>query len=305
MAHLAEAVERAEGADMYFVFRKVSVLYNCESDFYVYQRLKGNIYSKIAIAFYISTGDKPNGYWRVERTNLVSLDEYGEETLIESQAIVAGENEFVLQWLAGSGYNYDGGYTGGFHYGETIKNVAGAWVEFVADGNIIDTSADIPLTPCKTFYYREYSPIYQHNDGTIAAWHLKETKFNDGGYEVMNDVKFIQALDYFAYPGIVCVSRYLSEYAMPENVATITDMGDGEPTQTEQFKSNGHRIHYEGNGYATDVFSEFRAGADDSLCQRVVYNSTAYNKYYRRNPDTPGSIDNRLVAFTKVTIKKM
>ena len=293
------------GEDMYFVFRKVSVLYNCESDFYVYQRLKGNIYSKIAIAFYISTGDKPNGYWRVERTNLVSLDEYGEETLIESQAIVAGENEFVLQWLAGSGYNYDGGYTGGFHYGETIKNVTGAWVEFVADGHILDTSADIPLTPCKSFFYREYSPIYQNNDGTIAAWHLKETRFNDGGYEVMNDVKFVQALDYFAYPGIVCVSRYLSEYAMPENVATITDMGDGEPTQTEQFKSNGHRIHYEGNGYATDVFSEFRAGADDSLCSRVVYNSTSYNKYYRRNPDTPGSIDNRLVAFTKVTIRKM
>lgn len=293
------------GEDMYFVFRKVSALYNCESDFYVYQRLKGNIYSKIAIAFYISTGDKPNGYWRVERTNLVSIDEYGEETLIQSQAIVAGENEFVLKWLAGSDYNYDGGYTGGFHYGETIKNVTGAWVEFVADGHILDTSADIPLTPCKSFLYREYSPIYQKNAGTIAAWHLKETKFNDGGYEVVNDVKFVQALDYFAYPGIVCVSRYLSEYAMPEGVATITDMGDGSTTISEQFKSDGHRIHYEGNGYATDVYSEFQAGADDSLCWRVVYNSSEYNKYYRRNPDTEGSTNNRLVAYTKVSIRKM
>ena len=186
-----------------------------------------------------------------------------------------------------------------------IDNVVGAWVEFVADGNRQSTDADIPLTPCKSFYYREYSPIYQHNDDTIAAWHLKETAFKDGGYETINDVKFVQALDYFAYPGIVCVSRWLSEKAMPEGVATITDMGDGSTTIAEQFKSNGHRIHYEGNGYICDVESEVLIGADDPQCQRVVYNSSAYNKFYRRNPDTEGSLNNRLKGRTKVKISAM
>ena len=120
----------------------------------------------------------------------------------------------------------------------------------------------------------------------------------------MNDVKFVQALDYFAYPGIVCVSRWLSEKAMPEGVATITDMGDGSTTIAEQFKSNGHSIHYEGNGYACDVTSEVLFGADDTQCQRVVYNSSTYNKFYRRNPNTSGSTSNRLCGITKVRIKK-
>ena len=82
-------------------------------------------------------------------------------------------------------------------------------------------------------------------------------------------------------------------------------MGDGSTTIAEQFKSNGHRIHYEGNGYMCDVESEVLIGADDSQCQRVVYNSSAYNKFYRRNPDTEGSDNNRLKGRTKVKIAAM
>lgn len=301
------ALEHAvTGEDMYFLFKKVSTLYNITSHFYIYQRLKGNYYLGTCIGYYIYDGaaSYPNGYWRVERTNIVTITD-GEISAVEMQVITAGENEFVLQWLDGSGYNFSGGFSGGFHYGETIENVVGAWVRFVADGHDLSTDADIPLTPCKSFYYQEYSPIYQHNDDTIAAWHLKHTVFKDGGWETVNDVKFVQALDYFAYPGIVCVSRWLSEYAMPENVATITDMGDGSTTIAEQFKSSGHRIHFEGNGYITDVESEVLIGANDSLCECVVYNSSAYNKYYRRNPDTVGSTSNRLKGRTKVKIAAM
>ena len=301
----AEAVKLDKavfGEDMYYQFATNIHLYSCEQGFWIYQRIKGNIYAGIALAYYILASDiYPNGYWRIERTNIVSITD-GVVTTIKDQAIVAGENEFVLKWLAGAGYNASGGFTGGFHFGEKIAGVTGAWVEFVADGNTIATDADIPLTPCKSFYYRERSAIYNCNDNppSIAAWHIKETTFKDCGYETINSVEFVQALDYFAYTGIVCVSRWLSEYAMPEGVATITDMGDGEPTQTQQFKSNGHRIHYEGNGYCTDVESEVLFGADDTLCERVVYNSTSYNKFYRRNPDTPGSLSNRMMGRCKV-----
>lgn len=305
-SEMAEVQEASIGEDMYFRFHKTSTLYNIQSHFGVYQRIKGNYYLLTVLGYYVYNGSAgyPNGYWRVERTDIGTLID-GEWTSVQQQVLTAGENEFVLQWLDGSGYNFAGGFAGGYHWGETIDNVAGAWVEFVANGNRLSTDMDIPITPCKSFYYREYSPIYQHNDNTIAAWHLKETIFKDGGYETMNDVKFVQALDYFAYPGIVCVSRWLSEKAMPEGVATITDMGDGSTTIPEQFKSNGHSIHYEGNGYACDVTSEVRFGADDTQCQRVVYNSSAYNKFYRRNPDTAGSTDNRLVGVTKVKIKKI
>lgn len=297
--------ESIVGEDMYFRFIKQSTLTNIQSHFSVYQRIKGNVYIAMYIGYYIYSGSAghPNGYWRLERTNIGTFTN-GEWTNIKTQAITAGENEFVLQWLAGSGYNFSGGFSGGFHYGEKIADLANAWVEFVADGNKLSTDADIPLTPCKSFYYREYSAIYQHNDNTIAAWHLKENHFRDGGYEVMNDVKFVQALDYFAYPGIVCVSRWLSEKAMPENVATITDMGDGSSPHY-QFQSHTNRIHYEGNGYLCDVESEVLIGADDAQCDLSVYNGTDYNKYYRRNPDTAGAVDNRLKARTKVKISAM
>lgn len=307
MESLESSLASQIGDDMYYRFVKNSTVWNMDSHFEIYQRLKGNYYLLTVLGLYTTTSDSyPKGYWRIEGTNLVTV-EGGVVTTVEQQIITSGENEFVLQWLAGADYNASGGFTGGYHFGEKIDGVTGAWVEFIVDGNKIGISEDIPLTRCRSFFYREYSAIYNCHDNpaSIAAWHLKETHFKDGGYETTNDVKFVQALDYFAYPGIVCVSRYLSEYAMPEGVATITDMGDGSTTIAEQFKSNGHRIHYEGNGCATDVFSEFRAGADDSLCQRVVYNSSSYNKYYRRNPNTAGSTDNRLVAFTKVTIRKM
>lgn len=291
------------GEDMYYSYLKSVSTYNISSAFYIYQRLKDNIYTRATIGYYNYSGSAgyPNGYWRIERINIGTIIN-NVWTDIQNQAITAGENEFVLKWLAGSDYNFSGGFSGGFHFGETIDNIVGAWVEFVADGNRLSTEEDIPLTPCKSFYYREYSPIFQHKDDTIAAWHLKKTEFKDGGYETINDVKFVQALDYFAYSGIVCVSRWLSEKAMPEGVETIADMGDGSTTIAEQFKSNGHRIHYEGNGYMCDVESEVLIGADDTQCQRVVYNSSAYNKFYRRNPDTAGSTSNRLKGHTKVKI---
>lgn len=301
---LPEIEHASIGEDMYYAFKKVSGVYNMASHFAIYQRLKDNYYLRTIVGYYTASGDLPHGYWRMERSSLVTITD-GVESLVQDQILTAGENEFVLQWLAGASYNASGGFTGGYHFGEKIEGVSGAWVEFIADGNAVSTEADIPITPCKSFYYREYSAIYNCNDDTIAAWHLKETEFKDGGYETINDVKFVQALDYFAYPGIVCVSRWLSEYAMPEGVATITDMGDGSTTIAAQFKSNGHRIHYEGNGYMCDVESEVLIGADDTQCQRVVYNSSAYNKYYRRNPDTAGSVSNRLKGRTTVKISAL
>ena len=291
------------GEDMYYQYITASSTYNALHEFRIYQRIAGQYYIATRLIYYKFSTTYPDGYWRIERIDLVTIVD-GTVTSLQSQIITAGENEFVLQWLAGSGYNFSGGFAGGYHGGETVE-ATGAFVEFIVDGNRVTPTADIPLTPCKTFAYHEFTPIYQHNDDSIAAWHLKETAFKDGGYETMSDVRFIQALDYFAYNGIVCVSRWLSEKAMPEGVATITDMGTGTPVISEQFKSNGHRIHYEGNGYMCDVFSEVLIGADDSQCQRVVYNSTAYNKYYRRNPDTAGSTANRLKGRTKVKISAM
>lgn len=295
---ITELQTHAIGEDMYYSFTKVSSLYNCESHFSVYQKIKANIYAKFNIAKYVTSTQPtwPQNYWRIERGDIVTLIN-GNETTIQSQAFVAGENEFVLSWTDGTDYNYSSGYTGGFHYGESPQ-----WVEFYADDRLLSTETDIPLTPCKSFFYKEYSDIYQKVAGTIAAHHYKRTDFKEGGYDTLNEVQFTQALGYYAYFGIVCVGRYLSQYAMPENTPTATDMGTGDPSQSQQFKSNNHRIHYEGNGFATDVWSELLYGDDDSANELVVYNSTAYNKYYRRTQNITGSTLNRSGGITKVRI---
>ena len=173
---------KVDGEDMFYSYRKSVSTYNISSAFYIYQRLKNDIYTRTTIGYYNYSGSAghPNGYWRIERINIGTIIN-GVWTNIQEQVITAGENEFVLQWLAGTGYNFSGGFSGGFHFGEKIADLSDAWVEFVMDGKRLSTDVDIPLTPCKSFYYREYSAIYQHNDNTIAAWHLKESHFWDGG----------------------------------------------------------------------------------------------------------------------------
>lgn len=304
LQELEQKVENLKGGNLLYLFKKDSTLWNVQSHFAVYVPLKAGYYMLIAIGYYTYSGAAgyPNGYWRMERANLMKY-ENGEWTTIQSQALVAGENEFVLQWAGGNDYNYSGGFSGGFHYGETI-NATGAWVEFIIDGQIITEPAkDLPLKPCSSFIYREYSPIYRRDTGTIAAWHLKETEITRDGYKCRNELFLVQSIGYFAYGGICCVSRYLGEKAMPENVNTITDLGDGSTTIANQFISNGNRIHYEGHGVITDVESRVLFGPNDSDCSRWVYNSPEYTKYYRRTPDIPGDVNNRLVTEQTVIFK--
>lgn len=304
LQELEQKVENLKGSNLLYLFKKDSTLWNVQSHFAVYVPLKAGYYMLIAIGYYTYSGAAgyPNGYWRMERANLMKY-ENGVWTVIQSQALVAGENEFVLQWAGGNDYNYSGGFSGGFHYGETI-NATGAWVEFIIDGQIIsEPSKDLPLKPCSTFVYREYSPIYRRDTGTIAAWHLKETEITRDGYKCRNELFLVQSIGYFAYGGICCVSRYLGEKAMPENVNTITDLGDGSTTIANQFINNGNRIHYEGHGVITEVESHVLFGPNDSDCSRWVYNSPEYTKYYRRTPDIPGDVNNRLVTEQTVIFK--
>ena len=301
---LEEQAAQLVGSDMFYFFKKESTVFNAESHFAIFQRLHGNVYLRSVIILYSPTeSTNPKGYWRMERSHIGTLVD-GVFTTIQDQVLTTGENEFVLKWLGGAEYNYSGGYSGGFHLGEKIGD-EGTFVDFVADGNIVDLSADIPLTPCKSFYYKELSAIYQNVDDNIACYHYKETHFGNGGYEVRNEIKLTQALDYFAYFGIVCVGRNVSEYAMTENTPTATDMGDGSTTIAEQFKSNHHRIHYEGNGYGVDVESKLLYGDDDSLNSLTVYNSSSYNKFYRRTQDIAGSTLNRACGVTKVKFYKL
>ena len=290
------------GSDMYIRFEASSYVWNAEKCLYIYQRLHDDVYLCTFLILY-NTKDYGSdvvgswGYWRLERTNIVRITD-GSETAILNQVLTSGENEFVLKY-SNDAANYDGGFTGGYHFGEKIGD-EGTFVNILVDGNPLDLSADIPLTPCKSVEYKELSAIYEKVNNTIAAYHFKHTKFLDGGYDTFNKVQFTQALAYFAYLGIVCVGRNVSEYAMPENVNTITDMGTGTPLQSEQFKSNHHLIHYEGGGYAVDIRSECEFGDDDSLNSLVVYNSSTYNKFYRRTQTINGSALNRVGGKTSV-----
>ena len=304
LEEMNDRIDKVGNSPLLFNFIKESTLWDSDSNFWIYVHLFGEYYMGIAIVYYNPANPTgPSGYWRMERCNLMRNNNGVWEDVIV-QALVAGENEFVLSWTDGAAYNYASGYSGGYHTGETV-NAPGAWVEFIVDGRILEIPEnDLPIKACASFIYREYTPIYQKVAGTIAAWHLKETEITRNGYKCRNEVIFTQNLGYYAMAGICCVSRSLGVKAMPENANEITDMGDGTTVIANQFASNGHRIHYEGNGIITEVTSKVLFGPDDSQCSRYVWNGPSYTKFYRQTPNVPGSENNRLVCEQEVIFIK-
>ena len=82
-------------------------------------------------------------------------------------------------------------------------------------------------------------------------------------------------------------------------------MGNGTPTIAEQFKSNNHKIIYQGNGLQTEVTSNIDYGDDDNANELVVYNSTQYNKYYRKSQVIPANALNKVKGTTIVKIEDL
>ena len=142
------------------------------------------------------------------------------------------------------------------------------------------------------------------NVGRPIAWHEKRTEFIPGdGYKTENRLDMIENVPFYAFTGICCISRWISEYAMGES-NPLTAMGTGEPVQYYQFENYGNRlVYYKGNGYSARVTSEVIFGDDDSMQRNFVYNVVNYNKYYR----TSQTLTNvsKFKSRMKVTFEKL
>ena len=274
---------------MYYEFIKSSTIWDCASVFRVYKQIKDNVYLQYIIGLYDMHSSAPSGYkslqWRLIAVNEVEINE-GIITPTGKVLITYGENEFVLRQTSPSKIDFTGGY-----HGDEMLGKDGTFIEFYVNGNIMPIpDVDVPITPCSSFWYKQKTILIETENtdestdyvGRDIAYHTKHTYINEDGYTTRNRIDFIESIPFYAYFGIVCINRDISAYAMGET-SPLTDMGIGTPTITNQFKTLGsHDVMYIGGGYQTTVSSKINFGDNDADNEVVVYNSSTYNKYYRK-----------------------
>ena len=306
-------------APIYFRFVESSGTNHNKAHFMVYCQVSGTTYARYRIGLYNASVQGPTTsakcYWRLEDVEFCTFDGTSFTTISGAHLLANGENEFVLRQTSPNKTDYTGGYHGDeYIYDENGDLITGAFAEFFADGALLDLSADIDLTACSSFFYKERSPMFetansgddQTDVGRLIAWHQKETRFSSEGYHTVNRIDFIEGVQFYALPGICCVDRYVSQYAMGEGDA-LTSMGTGDPAIPYQFSNYGNsKIFYKGNGYQVDVESHILFGDDDGAQRLYVYNVTQYNKYYRETQTINGvANETKLKAETVMRVRKL
>ena len=279
---------------MFYQYVAESANWDVESHLMIYVQINEDMYVGYMIGLWTMHNSSPMGIskcWRIVKAEIYSYDG---NTMIrsENRILTDGESEFVLRQTNPVKKDFTGGY-----HGDESLDLEGGFVEFFADHTILELSKqDLPLTECRNFFYKQKSALYESanqddsptNVGRQIAWHMKETEITTRGYRTINRIDFVEQIPFYAYFGIVCVDRYVSEQAMGESFE-LTNMGTGTPTQVQQFLSYGDRtIYYKGNNIVLRISSKIIFGDDDDKNQLVVYNHTQYNKYYRKTTEISG-----------------
>lgn len=189
-------------------------------------------------------------------------------------------------------------FTGGYHGYETLTEVF-----FYADNVRVNTvsgspTADIPLTPCKTFKYIQKSNMFLRSDGTtVNAIHVKKTTFEDGSFKPDSMMTFqrVFGVAYAYLGGIFPTHLETSEivYTEDSDYQTITAASSG---GVHRFNAVGLReINYlhQTNRVATVVSSKItraisgatdNTAAKDAAATLEVWDRNVYAKYYRKFP---------------------
>ena len=301
---------------MFYTYKETASTNHNKSHFIVYCLVSGNIYVRYRIGLYNASVQGPTTpakcYWRLEDTFFVTYDGESFTAITDAKLLTNGENEFVIRQTLPSKVDFTGGYHGDeYIFDENGDAISGAFAEFFADGALIDLSADIALTPCKSFFYKERSAMYetansgddQTNVGRLIAWHEKNTVFSPEGYKTTNRIDLVESIPFYAFGGISCIERYVSQYAMGEG-DELTAMGTGTPSIDNQFSNYGNsKIFYKGNGYQVIAESHILFGDDDSANRVFVLNHEYYNKYYRQT-QTLTSVS-KLKSETTINVAKI
>lgn len=289
-------VSAANSPKIYYSVGQTYDGYHNAKRVFVFVNIKDDIFVRFRVGLYrpgLSDTSLAHTYWRLQDSQLFQRSGDGFVAISELQTITTfGENEFVIRQTSPAKTDFTGGYHGNeFIYDENGALITGAFGEFFADGALVDLSQTISLTPCNSFFYKERSVMVETansggdptNVGRQIAWHEKRTEFIPGkGYECENRLDFVENVPFYAFGGICCIARWISEYAMGEG-NPLTNMGSGTPRIEDQFSNYGNRlIFYKGNGYSAKVTSQVIFGDDDDKQHLFVLNVEQYNKYYRQ-----------------------
>lgn len=256
--------------------------------FDVYQRISGDsLFVHFKIYHQQSTVRNDN-LWRIVEGNLVRYD--NSKMIPFQQILTGGENEFVWK----SERPNVGDFTGGFHGDERIDISPDSKVAFYANGKVLDTHSDIPLTPCNSFYYHQFSTMHQSGTGAadtskpgyiaipdnpIDCYHEKKTVFENNGFTTYNKVKWATEVPLnLCYFGIFCVNKEISATATNEDgVSAVFDEKGG-----TKLTSNKQKIMMKNEKLGTSVICDSKIIALPFVPQLEVHiwDNQNYHKYY-------------------------
>lgn len=241
--------------------------------------------------------------WRVDWAYVGRFDRSSREMSVMLDKILTdGENESVFKDY-GENLNAQGkthidtyDFTGGYHGDERKDLEDGCGVEFLIDGKVLDSAvleSSFGWTDCSSFSYVQKSTMHKtalkvdgapvESDHHIVALHTKTTSFSDGGYRTVNRLEMKDAIDFYWYFGICCISRNVAERGCSEDMKTVVmDAGGG--NKLEAVGKRDYHAWSDANSIEAYVTSRLIEGGDDSAAKMHVWDNKNYAKYYRRYP---------------------
>ena len=259
------------------------------STFYFYAHLKDRKFIRWEVSRMLDMSPLVYvDYWRLFGALLYELDQDGVFQYTGISVITGGENEAV--------YRKSGGVddaTGGYHGDETATRV-----NFYSDKGLISIEENIPLTPCKEFFYIIESEMHATATGgvpveghPVEAIHLKRTSFTSEGYRTFNRVIWQLPITVSHWNiGISCISKGVSRFATTEehfNYEAMTGSEENKMLTTDPRFKEYYGYNAE-TGLSVFAYSDLLHGAftpaPNNPFELFIWDRSGDSKYYRRTP---------------------
>lgn len=230
--------------------------------------------------------------WRITGGQLHACTE-GVMTNLNKSVLHTLENEYVYQQTGKADH------VGGYHGDEVLDDVT----FFVDDLPIVIPTANIDLTACKKFQYRQSSKMYEmeatpSTPGTVQAQHIKISSFTKGEFTTRNTLKWDAALPIggidiaLGYVGLLCVGPATAAKIYSKRSTSVwTATGASAFLFNENAGSNELFYFNETEKLSASVSSRINAIIENGIDKTADYNNAANlicwdrntdRKYYRR-----------------------
>ena len=262
--------------------------------FYVYSKVNDSgVYRQFKIIHYV-TPSTPNSNpfncdnWRLIDSYFANYD--GTNMTPFQQILTTGENE--LAWKSNRAGVEE--FTAGYHGDERIDLDPTNYVRFYADSVQVIPTVAIPLTPCSSFYYQQYSTIYQTGTGQrstapytyvpvvgnpIDCYHDKKTVFENGGFSCTNKFKWMTQVPINTfYYGIFCVNKDITTQGTNDYGTTVLF----DQSSVNRLGSDKQKIVMVNPSMGTTVTcnSFILSGPFTPTKEAHILDNSVYHKYY-------------------------